>query len=39
MSPKKETQESAKTTTAINKMSKEFTDEERAAMKDSIECL
>ena len=34
MSPKKETQESAKNTTAINKKSKGFTDEERAAMKE-----
>jgi uncharacterized protein YdhG (YjbR/CyaY superfamily) len=33
MSPKKETQESAKSTTASNKKSKRFTDEERAAMK------
>jgi uncharacterized protein YdhG (YjbR/CyaY superfamily) len=33
MSPKKETQASAKNTTAINKKSKGFTDEERAAMK------
>jgi len=33
MSPKKETQESAKSNTAINKKSKGFTDEERAAMK------
>ena len=33
MSPKKETQESAKSTTAINKKPKGFTDEERAAMK------
>ncbi len=33
MNPKKETQESAKSTTAINKKSKGFTDEERAAMK------
>ena len=33
MSPKKETQKSAKSTTAINKKSKGFTDEERAAMK------
>jgi uncharacterized protein YdhG (YjbR/CyaY superfamily) len=33
MSPKKETQESAKSATAINKKSKGFTDEERAAMK------
>ena len=33
MSPKKETQKSAKSTTAINKQSKGFTHEERAAMK------
>ena len=33
MSPKKETQESAKSTTTTNKKSKGFTDEERAAMK------
>ncbi|HBY94758.1 MAG: DUF1801 domain-containing protein [Ardenticatenaceae bacterium] len=33
MSLKKETQKSAKSTTAINKKSKGFTDEERAAMK------
>jgi uncharacterized protein YdhG (YjbR/CyaY superfamily) len=33
MSLKKETQESAKSATAINKKSKGFTDEERAAMK------
>jgi uncharacterized protein YdhG (YjbR/CyaY superfamily) len=33
MSPKKETQKSAKSATAINKKSKGFTDEERAAMK------
>ena len=33
MSTKKETQASAKSTTAINKTSKSFTDEERAAMK------
>lgn len=33
MSPMKETQESAKSTTASNKKSKGFTDEERAAMK------
>ncbi|HVG33149.1 MAG TPA: DUF1801 domain-containing protein [Pyrinomonadaceae bacterium] len=33
MSPKKETQASAKSTSAINKKSKGFTDEERAAMK------
>ena len=34
MSPKKDTQKSAKSTTAINKKSKGFTDEERAAMKE-----
>jgi uncharacterized protein YdhG (YjbR/CyaY superfamily) len=34
MSAKKATQESAKSTTAINKKSKVFTDEERAAMKE-----
>jgi uncharacterized protein YdhG (YjbR/CyaY superfamily) len=33
MSPKKKTQESARRTTATSKMSKGFTDEERAAMK------
>ena len=33
MSPKKETQKFANSTTAINKKSKGFTDEERAAMK------
>ena len=33
MSPKKDTQKSAKSATAINKKSKGFTDEERAAMK------
>jgi uncharacterized protein YdhG (YjbR/CyaY superfamily) len=33
MSPKKDTQKSAKSTTAIGKTSKGFTDEERAAMK------
>jgi uncharacterized protein YdhG (YjbR/CyaY superfamily) len=33
MSPKKDTQKSAKSATAINKRSKGFTDEERAAMK------
>ena len=33
MSPKKETQESARSTTASNKKSGGFTDEERAAMK------
>ena len=33
MSPKKETQESAKSATAVNKKSRGFTDEERAAMK------
>lgn len=34
MSPKKETRKSVRSTTAINKKSKEFTDEERAAMKE-----
>jgi uncharacterized protein YdhG (YjbR/CyaY superfamily) len=34
MSPKKETQKSAKSATAISKKSKGFTDEERAAMKE-----
>jgi uncharacterized protein YdhG (YjbR/CyaY superfamily) len=34
MSAKKATQKSAKSTTAINKKSKGFTDEERAAMKE-----
>src|SRR5205823_923110 len=39
MSPKKDTQKSAKSTTAINKKSKRFTDEERAAMKDRAQEL
>jgi uncharacterized protein YdhG (YjbR/CyaY superfamily) len=34
MSPKKDTQKSAKSTTATGKKSKGFTDEERAAMKE-----
>ncbi len=34
MSPKKDAQKSPKSTTAINKKSKGFTDEERAAMKE-----
>jgi uncharacterized protein YdhG (YjbR/CyaY superfamily) len=34
MSPKKETQKSAKSTTATNTKSKGFTDEERAAMRE-----
>lgn len=34
MSPKKDAQKSAKSTTAINKKSKGFTDEERDAMKE-----
>ncbi len=34
MSPNKETQKSAKNTTAINQESKGFTDEEKAAMKE-----
>ena len=37
MSPKKDTQESAKSTTAINKQSKRFTDEERTAMKERLQ--
>ena len=39
MSPKKDPQESAKSTTAINKPSKGFTDEERAAMKERAQEL
>ena len=39
MSPKKETQESAKRTTATNKKSKGFTDDERAAMKERAQEL
>ena len=39
MSPKKDTQKPAKSTTAINKQSKGFTDEERAAMKERAEEL
>ena len=39
MSPKKETQKSAKGTTAINKKSKGFTDEEKAAMKERAQEL
>src|SRR5262245_1066362 len=39
MSPKKETQKAAKTTTATNKKSKGFTDEERAAMKERAQEL
>ena len=39
MSPKKDTQESAKSTTAINKKSRGFTDEERAAMKERAQEL
>ncbi len=39
MSPKKDTQKSAKSTTAINKKSKGFTDEERAAMKERAQEL
>src|SRR5438128_5661371 len=39
MSPKKETEKSAKTTTAINKKFKGFTDEERVAMKERIQEL
>ncbi len=39
MSPKKGTQKSAKSTTAINKKFRGFTDEERAAMKERIQEL
>src|SRR5438132_5029566 len=39
MSPKKDTQKSAKSTTAVNKKFKGFTDEERAAMKDRVQEL
>ena len=39
MSPKKDTQTSATSTTAINKKSKGFTDEERAAMKERAQEL
>ncbi len=39
MSPKKDTQESAKSTTAINKKFKGFTDEERVAMKERVQEL
>ena len=39
MSPKKETQKPANSTTATNKKSKGFTDEERAAMKERAQEL
>ncbi len=39
MSPKKDTQKSAESTTAINKKVKGFTDEERAAMKERAQEL
>jgi len=39
MSPKKDTQQSAKSTTAINKKSKGFTDEEKAAMRNRAQEL
>ena len=39
MSPKKETQKSATSTTAINKKSKGFTDEEKAAMRNRAQEL
>jgi uncharacterized protein YdhG (YjbR/CyaY superfamily) len=39
MSPKKDTQKSAKSTTAINKKSNGFTDDERAAMKERAQEL
>src|SRR5256885_3002380 len=39
MSPKKDTQESAKSTSAINEKSNGFTDEERAAMRERAQEL
>jgi hypothetical protein len=39
VSPKKDTQKSGKSTTAINKKLKGFTDEERAAMKERVQEL
>ena len=39
MSPKKDTKKSAKSTTAINKKSKGFTNEERAAMRERAQEL
>ena len=39
MSPKKDTQKSASSTTAINKKSKGFTDEEKAAMRNRAQEL
>jgi uncharacterized protein YdhG (YjbR/CyaY superfamily) len=39
MSPEKDTQKSANNTTAINRQSKGFTDEERAAMKERAQEL
>jgi len=39
MSPKKDTQKSAKSTTAIGKTSTGFTDEERVAMKERVQEL
>jgi uncharacterized protein YdhG (YjbR/CyaY superfamily) len=39
MSPKKDTQKSAKSTTVIGKKVKGFTDEERAAMKERVQEL
>jgi len=39
MSPKMDTQKTAKSTTAINKRSQGFTDEERAAMKERLQEL
>jgi uncharacterized protein YdhG (YjbR/CyaY superfamily) len=39
MSPKKDTQKSAKSTTAIGKTFKGFTDEERVAMKERVQEL
>ncbi len=39
MSPEKDTQTSAKSTTAVNKKFKGFTDEERAAMRERVQEL
>jgi uncharacterized protein YdhG (YjbR/CyaY superfamily) len=39
MSPKKPTQKSAKRTTAVNKKSRGFTDEERVAMRERVQEL
>ena len=39
MSPNKDAQKSAKSSTAVNKKSKGFTDEERAALKERAQEL